>query len=347
MMKPNPSTKDLFILFTNLGSLYKTGIMVQSLTKIRVQHIKLYYALRSIYKMLIEGGSLTKAFEAQNIFPPFVIHALLAGEASNTVHVVLKEIGLYLKLEGEILRRIKSAILPAKIIGAVVAVALFIIVTFVGPRQEVVYQRLRLTLPLLTKWVLAVSTFLVHQWYITLSVFFGMTLAIRWFIKKYPAKVDAILLKIPIYKNLYFYLLQYRFCKGFTILRKSGMSSKDALSYTSYMVGNVVFGNVLRTAVEYMTYEGMDIGEALEKSDTSGLIDFMILSFIESGEETTKTVELLEDAIVDYSDIISAELHDFSTLLPSAVSTILLIILITILLAILFPSLTMVTAIRH
>ena len=324
-----PSYREMYTFFRELSAFHESGAgLTAAMQKISV-HTKNAALKKAILDVRTEiedqGERLSTAFSKSDIWPSFVAETIGAGEDSGKMDDILREIAGHLKQMGAIEGRISGAMLTPKIVSFFLACGFVVLASIVVPRFEETYASQRIPLPWFTQVVFFTVNTIARFWYVFLALAIGAWRLCVWFWNNNPEIIDRWKLHLPIYKELYYYLLQYRFVKTMSLLFAAGQSLPVCLTYTAKVVDNLVFGAVLTQAAEKIMAEGTSAAAALEEADTEHLVHYMALAFFTSGESTGKIDQLLMNAASDYEDEIRERVEAFSTkiavlaLLPGAI----------------------------
>jgi len=280
---------------------------------------------------LEKGQSVAEAMKEAKVFPRIYQAAIKAGEKSDMEHT-LKNISIDLKQERSVSRKITNAILPTKIITVFLILAFSLLGQLIVPRFEKIYADQNLPLPMITEIVFGTVNFIGSYWLVIAAILLGGYIAFRWFCRLNPITVDRLKLKIPLYKKVYYYLLQYRFTSSFGMLTKAGLDPSECLTLVSQVVGNEAFGEVPKQAAQKILSKGLNISDAIAEVDKRKMIHPVAVGFIKSGEDTGLIYEQAEKASEYFKEVLEDELEKFSSLisvlflLPSAGGIILLYI---------------------
>lgn len=324
-----PSYREMYTFFRELSAFHESGEGFTSALQKIATHTKNAMLRKAIFDIRTEiednGERVSTAFAKSDVWPSFVAETLAAGEDSGKMDDILYEISGHLKQTGAVESRISGAMLTPKIVSFFLACGFVVLASIVVPRFEETYAAQRIPLPWFTQVVFFTVNTIAQFWYIFLALAFGAWRSAVWFWNNNPAIIDRWKLHLPIYKDLYYYLLQYRFVKTMALLFAAGQSMSQCLMYTSRVVDNRVFGSVLSCAADKILTEGTSAAAALEEADTEHLIHYMALAFFISGEGAGKIDQLLLNAADDYEDEIRERVEAFSTkiavlaLLPGAI----------------------------
>ena len=273
-----------------------------------------------------DGDRLGDAFSRSGFWPNFIADTIRAGEESGKLDTILKEIANHLKQQGDVQRKVNQALLTPKIVSVFLVGGFCLLAAVIVPRFESMYESQKLPLPWFTQVVFGTVNLVSGYWYVFLLMFVGLWFLWKRFHATHAETVDRWKINLPIYKGVYYYLLQYRFCKMVALLYLSGQSIPNSLQYTAKIVDNLVYGNILLAAAHKIVAEGAQTSAALKAANHDKVVDYVAIAFMASGEATGKIDEQLATAASDYEDLLRVNIEKFSTqisvaaLLPMALA---------------------------
>jgi type IV pilus assembly protein PilC len=156
-----------------------------------------------------------------------------------------------------------------------------------------------LALPLPTRVVIGLSSFLKHYWWLIAAGIWGTIFMLRqWY--RTPAgrlQVDRVMLRMPILGDLLRKSAVSRFTRTLGTLISSGVSILDGLEITAKTAGNQVIHNAIMESRASIA-GGDTISAPLQKSN---VFPPMVISMIAVGEQTGGLDEMLTK-IADFYD---------------------------------------------
>ncbi|MFH1701493.1 MAG: type II secretion system F family protein [Candidatus Zixiibacteriota bacterium] len=260
------ANRESLIVFTKkLLTLYRAGIPILrtlSIIERGAKELGLSEEVAEIKKDLQSGLTLSKAMSRHpKKFPSIYIASVAAGEASGTLDEVLKQLAHLIEKEMILTRQIKSALRYPIMVIIAIAIAVFILMSFVIPKFYGIYGKFGADLPLPTKIVVGVSNVFSSYWYVILALIiigiFGM--------KKYLATTkgrffwDNLILKIPLIGDLTVKFNIARFATMLRSLFKSGVPMVSCLNILQETTSNkVIAAEISQIADSFET--GHEIG---------------------------------------------------------------------------------------
>jgi len=180
---------------------------------------------------------------------------------------------------------------PAVIILAMVGIGIMMLVVVV-PQLAKTFEELETELPLTTKAVIFLGTFLVERWYLAVLILVILVFLVQAVTKMRTGKktFDKIVLKIPIISPLIRKTNAAYTARTLSSLIASGVSLIRSLEIVANTLGNFYFKEAIAQAQEKVQ-KGEKLSQALKPYQN--LYPASVIQMIEVGEETGETVQIL------------------------------------------------------
>lgn len=294
------SATDLSLFTRQLATLVRAGLPLeesllavsQQTEKPRVQSIIL-----GVRSRVMEGHTLADGFtEFPRVFPEIYRATVSAGEQSGHLDGVLERLADY--TEGR--EQMRQKILGAMLYPIVLTIMCFGIVSglmvYVVPKVVEVFETNKAQLPLITRWLIATSSFLREYglWFL-IAIVAAFVLFVRWL--QNPAarrRFHRSVLTVPILGKLTRGFNTARFTRTFSILTASAVPVLEALRIAGEVVTNLPMRDAVTEAAQRVR-EGAPIGRSLA---TSRLFPPMTIHLISSGESSGELEAMLERAAI-------------------------------------------------
>ncbi len=317
LFRKRVSPEELLVMTRQFYTLFKAGMNMESIFGTLVKqttNTRLKESLQQIRNGLAAGSSLSKAFAGQqDIFGELYVSLLAAGEEAGILEGVLSNIAQLLEKEMQIHSSVKSATLYPKIVMGVLVMATVVIMTVVVPKFQSFYAHYKAELPLPTKIVMGVSSFMTSYWYILLIAF----VAAAFFYKRYSRtargrlKVGALRFRVPVFGMLNLKVANSRFCHILSALYRSGMGMTRALEITGSTIDNGAFQREMDfLKMEVTQGKTLSEGMAACKYFTPIIVDAAAI-----GERTGSLDEMLESMGSHYDLEVQHTIKNLTTLL--------------------------------
>jgi len=271
----------------------------------------------------IEGGNaLSKALSSYPaVFSNIYVNLVRAGEQAGVLDNVLGRLADNLEKEREFRSKTRGALIyPAIIVCAMIGVV-FIMLIFVIPRLTDLYKEFGTSLPLPTKILIALSSFMVAFWWLVVgllvaSVIFWQRLTRQGIGKRFR---DELMLKLPVWGKLKQNIILTEFARTLGLLIGAGIPIIEALKSVSGALDNTLYADSLSEAAAGVE-KGFPLGMSLSHSKVFPPIVFQM---IKTGEETGK----LDDVLTRVSRYFEMEADQGVKNLTTAMEPIILIML--------------------
>ncbi|MCY2951750.1 MAG: type II secretion system F family protein [Planctomycetota bacterium] len=296
---------DLAVFTRQMASLLKAGLpMVQALTTLRRQcsNARLGEIVEAIEESLSQdAGPLSESLdEYPQVFDPVYRGLVRSGEEAGNLPEVLnnlaKHLGQSAKLRGQV---IGAFIYPAflLILGLT---AIFVLMTFVIPRFQELFESFKQNLPWPTQVLITLSAFLSTWWWaVVVAVAAVVSLACALLRKRsIREKVDRRLIRLPLFGPMLLKVEIARISHTFAALLNSGVPILDALRVTGDTARNLAMKGTFPNLVKGIS-SGQTLAEAMDKT---GLYPPMVVNLIRTGEDTGELPEMLTELSSIYED---------------------------------------------
>lgn len=269
--KPSLSLEEKMMFTQHLAIMLRVGITVTEALEIlqsqaeTSQNRKMY---ANLIEMVKSGQSLSKSLnEYKNIFPEIFVNMIATGENSGTLEKVLDYLGVQLEKEYELRKKIISAFIYPAVITGVTLVLMAGIVIFIMPKITNIFTSFEGNLPLPTRILIGLSTFVTDKPLLAVLSTFGVVLFLTILFKLKSLKPfwHRIVLHLPVFGKLMIYANLARFSRTMNSLLGSGVPIAEALKITGNMIGNHIYKKILEQAQEKVE-KGGKLSEALEKN---------------------------------------------------------------------------------
>lgn len=311
------SLRDLVFLSRQLSVMVAAGLpLVDSLNVLKEQTDNAY--LKKVVENIskdVQGGLRFSSALAKypKIFDDFFINMVRAGETAGNLDEVLQYLANEQEKNFDLMSKIKGAMVyPIFVIATVIGVMVLMMV-FVIPQLTSILTQSSIELPLPTKILISVSNFSKDfYWLIILFLaIFGIVLRILFKTKQGKLLWGRVILKLPVFGQLFqkFYLV--RFARSLSTLLVGGIPLTSALKIVSDVVGNVVYKNIILTSISDVE-GGHSMSDAFLNHSS---VPAMLPRLMVIGEQTGKLDEILEKIADFYSREVEALLSKLVTLL--------------------------------
>lgn len=301
---PNPTTKDLVIFTKQFATMINSGVpLIQSLGILAgQQRVKSFGRNLDKIRYAVENGAtLSESLEAfPKLFDSLYIAMVRAGEVSGGLDTILLKLVTYIEKSAKIKSQVKAASFYPAIIVVVAAAVVSGLLIFVVPTFAAQFAGSGKELPGPTAFVMSMSQVLLEQWYFIIGGLAAFIFGFRAYIKTEPGRAwfDDILLKVPVFGQLFRKIAVGRFCSTMSTMLTSGVNLLEALTICAASAGNKTIEKfVLR--VRASVEQGSKVSEPLA---VGGIFPPMVVSMVAVGESTGAMDEMLNKVAEFYED---------------------------------------------
>lgn len=287
--------KDLAIFSQQFAAMIDAGIsLVDALFILakQTEHSTLKDVITQVQEDVETGISLADAFAKHpKVFPELYIQLVRAGESGGVLDTILNKLADHFDRQDELNSMVKSAMYyPLVILMVGIAVVIFLVLQVV-PQFVGMFEDFGTQLPLPTRMLLGLSTFMQAYWWMLLL---GAVIAIFLFSRyrktpKGKERMDRLILKLPVLGPMMRKVYVSRFSSTLAILLDSGVDLLSSLTIVEDVVGNKVFSDIL-TDARVKVREGSTLSEPLKES---GEYPPMLVHMLSVGEETGAVGDML------------------------------------------------------
>jgi len=319
-------SRDISFATRQLATMLGAGIPVaQSIESLARGHENpsMQDMMTSIRQDVESGTTLSDALSRFPIHFDRLYTALVsAGEQSGTLDILLEKIAVYKEKMEAIKSKIRSAMLYPSAVLTVAVVVVAILLIFVIPQFERLFQNFGGDLPTLTRWIVDLSRWFVEFWWMAFMILIGSIVGITFTYKrseKMQFLFDRLVLRLPIFGVVIKKGIIARFARTLSTMFGAGVPLVESLDTVALATGNRVYHNgVINVKNEVST------GRALEVSmSETRLFPAMVLQMVGSGEEAGE----LELMLMKVAEFYEREVDDAVAALASLIEPIMIVFL--------------------
>ena len=245
-----------------------------------------------------------------------------AGEESGKLDTMLDRVATYNEKIEIVKSKVKSAMMYPIIVLFIAAIVTILLLLFVIPQFEALFQGFGADLPTLTRVIVDMSVWMQAYWWVFFLVI-GVGVAVFMFAYKRSEKmkfaIDRLLIRLPIVGQILKKSALARFSRTLAIIFGSGVPLVDGMSTVGAATGNRVYQN----AVEEVKAD-ISTGRSLENSMAqTKVFPNMMLQMVASGEESGE-LETMLDKVADFFE---REVDDAVEALSSLIEPIMISVL--------------------
>ncbi len=298
-----PTQKHVLDFTTQLAVMVRAGINLRSALEgiaDQTEHVAFKKVLNQM-RNDVDGGLPFSAALARHpkLFNPLYYNMVKASELSGGFSKMLDRIAGYIAQQLETRKMVIGAAIYPAIIGSLAICVTIFLLTFVLPKFAMVFKGKEDVLPWATTFLLALSDFMVRNWYLLVLALAGIGGGIFAFTKTDVGSfwIDKMKLTIPILRTMFKSLYISRSLQTMGQLINAGVPLLDTLSITGDISGNTLFRGMWKK-VHTSVKQGNKIASPLIKER---VLPTAVTQMISAGEESGKLGEVLDEIAIFYA----------------------------------------------
>lgn len=334
-----PSRVDLILFTRQMYALARAGVPItQALRRLSTtsRNAMLGKTLLAMLEELEAGRDMATAMSRHpKVFGPLLTAIVRVGEESGRIDEAFLRLNQHLEREQKVVEQVKTAVRYPVIVLVFVALAVFVIMSFVIPEFAKLYGSFNVELPLPTRIIIGTSNFFAAWWWLVLGAMLGSAWWLRHYVQTEAGRFrwHGLLLKMPIIGNIVLRATLARFARAFAMATRSGVPVLQALSVVSLAVENDVIARQLvgmRASIER--------GESLTRAAaTQQCFTPLVLQMLTVGEETGQIDEMLVEVADFYEREVDYDVRNLNDLLQPILTVIVAGIVFVLALGVLLP----------
>jgi type IV pilus assembly protein PilC len=316
-LQPKVGGKTLSVFTRQFATMIDAGLpLIQALDILGSQEPNptLKKAIGKIRGDVESGSTLSNALKKHpKIFSDLYVSLVAAGEMGGMLDTILARLATYIEKNEKLKSKVKGAMVYPSVVLTISIIVIAILLIFVIPVFQDMFEGLGGELPYLTQLVVDISHFLRYN-----IIYILVALALLYFAfirfratEKGKYAVDKTLLGLPVFGSLLKKSAVASFTRTLGTMTSSGVPILDGLGIVAGTSGNKVVEQAIldtRTSIS----EGKTIAEPLSKS---GIFPPMVTQMISVGESTGALDTMLEKIADFYEDEVDAAVDALTSLI--------------------------------
>lgn len=317
--------RDMALFVRQLSVLVSTGTpMVDAITSLErpLPEGPWRTALGEIRSRIEEGSPFSVAIELHPQYFDGVARSLIAaGESGGQLDEMLKRLATLTRQQLKVRSSILGALAYPIVLIVIAMSVLVVMLLFVLPRFEGLFQTLNSPLPPTTRLLLDLGLTLRAYWWAVLGGMAVLGVGLHFWLRTSAAKVllHGLVLRLPPFAGLAKSLLTSRMTRVLGVLLTGRVPMLEALSLTRLSSGNVHFERLIEHAESLVT-KGENVSSAF---DNSPLIARSVVEAMRSGERSGQ----LATVLLDMSEFLDEDNEIVLRSLSSLIEPVILVVL--------------------
>ncbi len=247
-----PGRQDILSMTSELAVLLRAGLPLDRALKVLIDMASLpqMHSLLSELLTAVKGGkALSQALAPhEQLFGTFYLSMVRSGETSGHLSEVLDRLVEYLEDAKTTRESVVSALIYPAILLVVSVLSIVLMLGFVVPQFETLFEDMGEALPVLTRTVISAADFIKNYGWLILLLLVGIGLYLRHWARtdEGSTSLHRRLLKLPVAGGILFEFEMSKFSRTVGTLLGNGVSLLKAISIAIDTVGNRVIKDSLQ-----------------------------------------------------------------------------------------------------
>ncbi len=334
--------RDLMLFTRQFSTMIDAGLpLVQCLDILHSQQENIFFKkILGQVKTDVEGGKTFADALSRHpkVFDPLFVNLVAAGETGGILDTIMTRLAMQTEKGVKLAKQIKGALFYPAAVMTVAIGAVAVLLLFVIPVFEKMFNDFGGTLPVPTQIVIDLSNWSVKHWYLFIVVPVAIFFSFSWFrgTPKGRRTIDKVLLSVPIFGPLVRKTAVARFTRTMGTMLSSGVPILDALDIVARASGNVIIGEAVQHARRKVS-EGKTLAEPMAETK---IFPSMVCQMVAIGESAGALDTMLNKIADFYEEEVDAAVAGLTSLLEPIIMVFLAVVLGGFLIAMYLPIFT-------
>jgi len=320
------SNSDVTQLTRQLATLLQSGVPLLQAFEIMNRGLRNPALKRMVQdiRQEVEGGRpLHQALQRHAEFDNLFCSLVAAGEMAGMLDTLLERIAHHREKAEALRSSLRSALIYPSAVLVIALIVMTLLLSFVVPAFEGIFQSFNAELPTLTRFVISLSASWQRYGWLCLLVTVMAIWGLRRWIQLSQAlqwRLHGWVLRLPIAGTLVGQACMARWTRTLATLFAAGITLTDALDAIKGVTGNLRY-SAATESMQTQLMQGRSLAQALE--NTNGLFSPMVIQMCAIGEESGALDRMLDKTAEHYEREVTATVAKLSTLMEPFIMVVL------------------------
>jgi type II secretory pathway component PulF len=333
------SKRDLLSVTTQLAIMTRSGVDLASAFNSLSQQCSnatLRNVLAQVHRDVTGGKSISDAMQAQSsVFGAAYVASVAAGEAAGKLPEVLSRLAQFQRTEIRVRATVRTLLAYPVLLSGVSSLVVIGLVTFVLPKFVDIFAQFDVTLPVITRVVVATSDVLRKYIYIWLPLLIAaiIGLAVSRNVESGRRHWDAAMLNLPVLKDITRAFYIGRTFRLLGLMIESGVPLLEGLKLTRNSIRNMLYRQLFDD-LEESILNGRGLANSLINA---GFVPAVAAEMVLTAERTGTLGMVTELMGEHYEEEGESKLRELATILEPLIIVAMGVIVATIVMAVMLP----------
>jgi len=332
-------SKELAVFVRQLATITNSGVLLtESLNTISEDMENLYFRdiVKNITSDINAGAGFSESLSRHpQVFPAIFVALVKAGEEVGNLGAVLGSLAKYLEEYEAMREKIANAVRYPIFVISFTFIIVSIIVLFIIPKFNTLFTHAGAQLPLLTRIVVGVATFILRHTFWGIFILLAVWGLILYLLSQFKIRFawDYYQLNLPLFGQIIRKIVLARFCRTLSTLIAGGVVIVNSLKISNEVTKNLFFRQVFDDVRNSVT-SGVSLSEAMRPYEQ---LPRVLIKMVAVGEKSGKLDEMLERTADYYEQELALTLNKLSTMIEPILIVFIGIIVLIVALALYLP----------
>ncbi len=342
------TTKDLVVFTRQFATMIDAGLpIVQCLDILssQLENQDFKKILLDVKNTVESGATLAEALSKHpKVFNKLFVNLVAAGEAGGVLDTILSRLAVYLEKNMKLVKQIKGAMTYPAITLAVSAVITVVILVFVIPTFQSMFESFGSSLPAPTQFVVNLSNLMRNNALLLILGSLGFVVGFKAALSRPKGRAifDRLILQAPIFGELVRKVAVAKFTRTMSTMLSSGVNILDALDIVAATAGNTVVEAGLLNVKKQIS-EGKTMAAPLAQIP---VFPSMVVQMISVGESTGAMDTMLGKIADFYDDEVDAAIGTMMGMIEPVLMIMMAVVLGGLVMAMYLPIFTLAGAVQ-
>ncbi len=300
--------------------------------------------LERVLRRLEDGLPFSQAIAPEGkVFDRLFVALIKAAEESGSMPATLNYLAAALEKSDRLARKIKSIMAYPVFVAVFFVIVAAIMTLFVLPRFQEIFASYGSSLPLLTRIVLKVNTFILSNLLVLFLVLVALVVSLVFYARTTAGRLqmDNLILRLPFFGDVARKMAVARFTRNLGIMIKGGVPVATAIEIASGILDNKAMEISLLESHRRIV-SGGDIASSLDKK----VFPRLVVRMVGVGETSGRLPEVLDRVADVYEDQVEGAVMVATALFEPLVIVLFGCIILVLVMAIYLPVFSVAASVR-
>ncbi|MFT9077021.1 type II secretion system F family protein [Ethanoligenens sp.] len=298
------SVKNLAVFCRQFSTMLESGLQVIKCLDVlyeQTQNQQLKRAIRGVYENVQHGEALSRSMEKQKgAFPPLLLNMIASGETGGTLEEAMMRMADQYEKENRMNNKVRQALTYPIFLSVITVLVVFFLLTFVMPTFMTMFTTTGTALPITTKILLGLSSFLQNSWYILAFAILILIGIVRVLMGNPAIRLwcDRRILRMPVLGKLIMTIESARFARTLASLVNGGVPIVQSIEIIEQVINNRQVKSLM-AEVRKDVSRGVPLSVSIRRRES---FPPMLCSMLSVGEESGNLEGVLRKTAAFYDE---------------------------------------------